>query len=100
MEGEGIVERLLKRVSAIAHRAVDMGHGMADRAGDAGVGGGVAHIIKLRVVKGAREKRHRVMAAGAPARGLHIPVTLQCYLARLAHAEQIGRVVERTEMMR
>ena len=52
------------------------------------------------IVKRAAEKRHHVMAAGAPAGGFHVAIALQRHLPRLAHAEQIRLVVERTEMMR
>ena len=56
--------------------------------------------VEVRVVERAAEERHRIVAAGAPARGLHVAVALQRHLAGLLHAEQVGRVVERAEVVR
>ena len=73
---------------------------MADRAGDAGLAGRVVHVVEVRVVELAGEERHGVVAAGAPAGGLGGAVALQRDLAGLAHAHQVGLVVERAEVVR
>ncbi len=98
--GERIVLRLFDGVCSVADRAVDVGHSMADGAGDAGAGGRMVDIVKIRIVEGSAEERHGIMTAGTPAGGAHIAVALQAHLPGLAHAEQVGRIIERAEVMR
>ena len=99
-EGEGIMLGLLDRVGGVAAGVVDGGDRVADRAGDAGLARRVVHVVVVRVVELAGEERHGVVAAGAPAGGLGRAVALQRDLARLAHAHQVGLVVERAEVVR
>ena len=97
--GEGIVVRLLDRVGGVAPRVVHVGDRVAGGARDPGLAGRVVDVIVVRVVELAREERNRVMAAGAPPRGLGRAVPLQGDLAGLADAAQISLVVERAEVV-
>ena len=99
-EGERIMLRLFDRVGGVAAGVVDVGDRVAGRAGDARLAGRVVHVVVIRVVELAREERHRVVAAGAPAGGLGRAVASERDLARLANAGQIGLVVERAVMVR
>ncbi len=98
-ERERIVQRLFDRVVGVAARAVDVRDRVADGAGDAALRRRVAGRVEVRIVKGTAEERHRVVAAGAPARRLHAAVSLERHVARFPHAGQVRRVVERTESM-
>ena len=60
---------------------------------------GCVHVVEVRVVERAAEERHRVVAAGAPARRLHVAVALQRRPCASPDAEQVGRVVERAELV-
>ena len=99
-EGERVVRRVLDRIVGIAACAAHMGDGLARRAGDARLASGVFLQVKIRVVELAREERHRVVATGTPPSGLHAAVALQADFPRFLHAGQIGRVVERAEVVR
>jgi len=72
--GERVVRRLLQGVPAVAEGAVDVGHGVADGAGDAGVGRLVVDVVEVRVVERPAQERDRVVAPGTPPRRLHVPV--------------------------
>ncbi len=98
-ERKRVVLRLLDGVGRVAGGAVDVGDGMAGGASDAGMGGGVLDVVEIRIVEGAAEERYHVVAAGAPARGLHVAVALLAHFARLPDAEQVRRIVERAELM-
>ena len=95
-EGERVVLWLLDRVVGVAARAVDVGDRVAGRAGDPGVGGRLVDV-EVRIVEGAGEEDHRIVAAGAEAGRLHVARALVRLLARLLHGEAVGRVVERAE---
>ena len=77
---------LFDRVGGVAAGVVDVGDRVAGRAGDAGLAGRVVHVVVVRVVEFAREERHGVVAAGAPAGGLGRAVARERDLARLADA--------------
>ena len=64
--GEGIVQGLLDCVIGVTGRAVDIGDGVADGAGDAGMSRGMINFIEILVVKLAGKEGHGVMTAGAP----------------------------------
>ena len=81
------MDRLIDCVIRIAARAVDVGDRVAGGAGDAGLGRRMVHIIEFRIVKSAAEKRHDIVATGAPARGFYVAVALERHLAGFAHAE-------------
>ncbi len=97
--GEGVVDRLLDRVGRVAAGVVDVGDRVARRAGDPGLAGRVADVVVVGIVERSGEERHQVVAAGAPARGLRIPVSLQRDLPGLADAGQVRLVVERAVVM-
>ena len=67
------MHRLFDGVVGVSARTVDVGDRMADRAGDSRPCGRMTLqvilgiIESLLVIKGAAEKRNRVMAAGAEA---------------------------------
>ena len=75
--GERVVLRLLDGVVGVAPGAVDVRDRVADGAGDAGLARSGVHVVVVRVVELAREERHRVVAARAPAGGLGVAVALQ-----------------------
>ena len=83
---EGIVQRFVDRVVGVAAGAVDVGDRVAGGAGDAGVGGGMVHVVVVGIVEGAAVEGHRIVAAGAPAGCLHVAVSLPGHLAGFAHA--------------
>ena len=94
--GEGIAGRnpnQIVRIAAHAHRF----DGVARHAADAGLGGGIAYIVEVRVVETAAEQRRRVVTAGAEARCLHMAVPGQHLGAGLAHGERVCGIVERGE---
>ena len=95
-----IVVRLLERVAAIARQRVHLRDGMADGAGDAGVGRGMIDVVVVRIVKRSRQQCHRIVAAGAPLHRLRVAIARHRDRPRLADARQIGRVVERAVVMR
>ena len=97
--GEGIVQRLVDRVVGVAAGAVDVGDRVAGGAGDAGMGGGMVHVVVVGIVEGAAIERHRIVAAGAPAGRLHVAVSLPGHLAGFANARQIRGVVEGAEVV-
>ena len=103
-ESEGIVDRLLDGVVAVPGetlvRALQSGDRVARRAGDAGQGGRMVRHVELRVVERTAEERCRIVAAGAPARRLDVPVALERDLPGLVDGEEIERVVERAEVVR
>ena len=72
---------------------------VADDAGDAGVRGGIVDDVVVRVVELAAEEGHLVVTARAPARRVHLAVAVHRHLSRLADAEQVGRIVERAELV-
>src|SRR5437879_9331727 len=94
------MDRLLDGIIRVALRAVGVRDRVARGAGDAGLGGRVMLVVKLRVVKRSAEERHDVMTPGAPTRGPHISIPLQRDPAGFPHAEKIRLVVERAKMMR
>jgi hypothetical protein len=55
--------------------------------------------IEVRVVKSAAEKGNHIVAPGTPAGGFDVAVAFHGNLARLLYAEQVGFVIEGTEMM-
>ena len=67
--GEGILLRLLDRVVGVASHAVDVGDRMAGGASDAGLRGGIIHVVELGIVESPAEERRRIVATGAPPRG-------------------------------
>src|SRR5262249_9624264 len=99
-ERKRVMNGFVDRVVGVATRAIDVRNGVTSGAGDAGLGSGMFLQVKIRIVERAAEKWNHVMTSGAPARRFHAAIALQGYLARLAHAEQVRLVVERTEMMR
>ena len=99
-EGERVMLGLLDRVGGVAPGVVDVRDRVADRAGDPRLARRVVHVVIVGVVELAREERHRVVAAGAPAGGLGVAVALQRDLAGLADARQVRLVVERAEVVR
>ena len=92
--------RLLDRVVGVAARAVDVRDRVAGGAGDAGLRRGIvvtssnfgSSNAPLKNGTGSWQPAHQREA-------LHASVALQRNLARLAHAGQVGRVVERAEMV-
>ena len=97
---ERIVLGFLDGEVGVPLRAVDVRDRVAARAGDARLRSRVVHIVELRIVEGSAEERHRIVTARAEPRAAHVAVPLERDLARLTHARQIGRVVERTHVMR
>ena len=75
-EGKWIMDGFIDGIVRVAARAVDMGDGVTSAAGDPGSGRRVMLSIEPRIVKGAAEEGHWIMAAGAKAGGLHIAVAL------------------------
>ena len=61
---------------------------------------GVVLVVELGVVEPTAEQRHRVVAAGAEPRRVHVAVPLQRRCPGVAHREQVGGIVERREAMR
>ena len=98
--GERIVNRFIDRVIGVAHGGIHMRDGMAGCASDARFRRGMMIHIEVGIIKRAAEERHHVMAAGAPARSLHVSIALEGDASRFLHAEQVGRVVERAKVMR
>ena len=76
--------RLFDGVGGVADRAVDVRDGMAGDAGDAGLRVGMLYVVEVGVVEGAAEERHRVVAAGTPARGVDVAVALLGHRPRFA----------------
>ena len=64
---EWIVDRRVDLVVAVAAHAVDVRDAVADRAGDPGLRRRVVHVVEVRIVEAAAEKRHRIVTAGAEA---------------------------------
>ncbi len=98
--GEGVMDRFVDRVIGVAFGAVDVGDRVARRAGDAGLRSWMIYVVKIGIVERAAEERHHIVAAGAPARGFHAAIPFKRDSPRLAHAEEVGFIVERAEMMR
>ena len=98
--GERVMLGRLDRVVGVAAGAVDVGDRVADGAGDAGLARPGVHVIVLGVVELAREERHGVVAARAPAGRAGVAVAPERHLPGLADAEQVGLVVERAEVVR
>jgi len=97
---EGIHDRLFDGVISIAPCAVDVGDRMTGHAGDSCLRSLVVDIVELRIIKSAAEERHDIVAAGAPSRRPNIAIAFERNLPRLSHAEQVGWIVERAEMVR
>ena len=66
-EGERIMLGLFDRVGGVAAGVVDVGDRVAGGAGDAGLAGGVIHVVIVGIVEFTREERHWIVAAGTPA---------------------------------
>ncbi len=66
--GKRIVNGLVDGVAAVSRPVIDVGHGMADGAGDAGLGGRMGDEVVILTVKLAAEEGDRIVAAGTPAR--------------------------------
>ena len=103
-EREGVVQGFLDREVGVAAGRIDVGDRVAGRAGDAGAREGVLANVVVGVVEpgaleGPREERYRVVAARAPAGGLHVAIALHADVPGLAHREQVRRVAERAEAM-
>ena len=91
---ERIMNRLVNRVVRIAPSAVDVRDRMAGRASDARLRRRIMHIIEMRIIKSAAEKRYDVMATGAPARRFHVAVAFDSDLPGLTDAEEVRFIVE------
>ena len=97
--GKRIMNRFINCIVRIAASAVDVSDGMARGAGDASLRRWMFLEVVIRIIEGATEERHDVVAARAPARGSYIAVAFQGYFAGLAHAEKVSLVVERSKMV-
>ena len=54
-------------------------------------------VVEPRIVEGPAEEGHRIVAAGAEARRLHVPIPRHRGAPGFLHAEEVGRVVERAQ---
>src|SRR3954466_14925030 len=73
---------------------------MAGGAGNPRLRSGVIYVVKLGIIKSTAEKWHHIMASGTPAGGFHVSIAFERNFAGFANAEEIGLVIERTEMVR
>ena len=96
---ERVVDGLLQRVGGIALGAVDMRDGMTNSTGNSSMSRRVFPNVELRIIKRTTEKRHDIMTSGTPAGGLDVSIALHQMVSQLLDGEQIGLVVEGTEMM-
>ena len=87
---EWVMKGLLNRVGSISNRAVDMSHGVANRAGYPRMGRRIVHIVIFGIIKRARKERNRVVTARAPPGGFDIAIPLQPNLAGFTDACEIG----------
>src|ERR1051325_5609453 len=93
-EGEWVMDRLFDGVIGVAARAVDVRDRVARGASDPGLRGGMIHVVEIRIVESATEKRNDIVTTGAPAGGFDVAIALEGDLARFANAEEIRLVVE------
>ena len=98
-EGEGIMLRLVDRVVGVSTGTVDVADHMADRACDAGMRRGIVHHVVVRIVERPAEEGHRVVATGAEAGGIDVTVPLKSHLPGLLDRCEVGRIVERRELV-
>ena len=92
--GKRIVQGFFDGVGAIAHGAVYMGDGVANGAGDPGMGRHMVDIVIFGVIKRPREKGDRIVTTRAPTGGFDIPIPFKGHFSGFANAGQIGRIIE------
>jgi len=98
--GKGVEFGLSDHVFPITTRAGDRFDGMTNGARDRSMGGRVVFHVEFRIVKGAAEKWHGIMATRTEARGMNIAIAFQEHIPGIFNTRKVCGIVERTEAMR